>query len=91
MSAIDQLFERLRAQQRKALMPFVTAGDPDLDFTAAVIREMIKLQQYSYVCAPQPAQWAGAVAMDVDMSDRTEAEVKGLHVVISGVDMENLT
>ncbi|MCE5302372.1 MAG: pyridoxal phosphate-dependent aminotransferase [Planctomycetaceae bacterium] len=35
---------------------------------SAVIREMIKLQQYSFVCAPQPAQWAGAAAMDVDMS-----------------------
>ena len=35
---------------------------------SAIIREMIKLQQYSFVCAPQPAQWAGAVALDVDMS-----------------------
>jgi aspartate/methionine/tyrosine aminotransferase len=35
---------------------------------SAIIREMIKLQQYSFVCAPQPAQWAGAVALDVDMA-----------------------
>ena len=35
---------------------------------SAIIREMIKLQQYSFVCAPQPAQWAGAVALDLDMS-----------------------
>lgn len=41
MSAIDQLFERLRAQRQKALMPFVTAGDPDLDFTADVLAEMV--------------------------------------------------
>jgi tryptophan synthase alpha chain len=40
MSAIDQLFHDLRAAGRKAFMPFVTAGDPDLDFTAAVIREL---------------------------------------------------
>ena len=40
MSAIDRLFARLRASGRKALMPFVTAGDPDLDFTADVIREL---------------------------------------------------
>ncbi len=40
---------------------------------SAIIREMIKLQQYSFVCAPQPAQWAGAVAMDVDMSDQVAA------------------
>ncbi len=35
---------------------------------AAIIDEMIKLQQYTFVCAPQPVQWAGAAAMDVDMS-----------------------
>jgi tryptophan synthase alpha chain len=40
MSAVDQLFARLKAAQRKALMPFITAGDPDLEFTAAVIREL---------------------------------------------------
>ncbi len=40
MSAIDDVFERLRANGRKAFMPFITAGDPDLDFTLDVIREM---------------------------------------------------
>ena len=38
MSAIDQLFHQLKQQGKKALMPFVTAGDPDVDFTAAVLR-----------------------------------------------------
>jgi len=41
MSAIDELFNRLRGEGRKALMPFVTAGDPDLDFTGAVLREIV--------------------------------------------------
>jgi tryptophan synthase alpha chain len=41
MPAIDDLFKKLRANGRKALMPFVTAGDPDLPFTAAVLRELI--------------------------------------------------
>jgi tryptophan synthase alpha chain len=41
MLKIDALFSRLRREKRKALMPFVTAGDPDLDFTAAVLRELI--------------------------------------------------
>jgi tryptophan synthase alpha chain len=40
MSAIDDLFHKLRAAGQKALMPFITAGDPDLDFTSAVIREL---------------------------------------------------
>jgi tryptophan synthase alpha chain len=40
MSRIDQLFADLRRQKLKALMPFITAGDPDLAFTADVIREL---------------------------------------------------
>jgi tryptophan synthase alpha chain len=40
MSRLDQLFGDLKRQNRKAFMPFVTAGDPDLAFTADVIREL---------------------------------------------------
>lgn len=42
MSAIDQLFQRLEANRQKALMPFVTAGDPDLEFTADVLAELVR-------------------------------------------------
>ena len=42
MSAIDRLFADLRSQGRKALMPFITAGDPDLAFTADVLRELAR-------------------------------------------------
>ena len=38
MSAIDQLFQELRSRSQKAFIPFVTAGDPELEFTAAVVR-----------------------------------------------------
>jgi tryptophan synthase alpha chain len=41
MSRIDELFAKLRAERKKALMPFVTAGDPDLAFTAAVLKELV--------------------------------------------------
>jgi tryptophan synthase alpha chain len=41
MPAIDDLFTKLRREKRKALMPFVTAGDPDLKFTTAVIKEIV--------------------------------------------------
>jgi tryptophan synthase alpha chain len=34
MNPIDALFQRLRSEGRKAFIPFVTAGDPDLDVTA---------------------------------------------------------
>lgn len=40
MSAIDDLFKSLRSQRKKALMPFVTAGDPDLNFTAELLRTL---------------------------------------------------
>lgn len=38
MSAVDQLFAALRSDGRKALMPFFTAGDPDMITTAQVIQ-----------------------------------------------------
>ena len=41
MSAIDTLFQKLRQEGRKAFMPFVTAGDPDLEFTADVLRTLV--------------------------------------------------
>jgi tryptophan synthase alpha chain len=37
MNPIDALFRRLRAENRKAFMPFLTAGDPDLAFTRDAI------------------------------------------------------
>ncbi|HEX4148899.1 MAG TPA: tryptophan synthase subunit alpha [Pirellulales bacterium] len=40
MSAIDEMFGSLRSQRRKAFMPFITAGDPDLEFTADVLVEL---------------------------------------------------
>ena len=33
---------------------------------------MIKLQQYTFVCAPQPFQWAAAAALEVDMQPHVD-------------------
>jgi len=33
-----------------------------------VIQQMLKLQQFTFVCAPHPVQWAGIAALDCDMS-----------------------
>jgi tryptophan synthase alpha chain len=41
MNRIDDLFSRLRGEGRRALMPFITAGDPDLATTAALITELV--------------------------------------------------
>ncbi|MCR4437061.1 MAG: tryptophan synthase subunit alpha [Clostridiales bacterium] len=40
MNRIDKKFEELKAQNKKALITFVTAGDPDLDTTILLIKEM---------------------------------------------------
>ena len=42
MNRIDALFTRLRTRSRRALMPFVTAGDPDLPTTAVLIHELVR-------------------------------------------------
>ncbi len=42
MNAIDALFQRLRAEQRKAFIPFVTAGDPGLDVTVPLVHELAR-------------------------------------------------
>lgn len=40
MSAIDERFAQLKAENRKAFVPFVTAGDPNLAMTARVIEKL---------------------------------------------------
>ncbi|MCA9200062.1 MAG: tryptophan synthase subunit alpha [Planctomycetales bacterium] len=40
MSAVDALFAKLKAENRKAFVPFVTAGDPNLDVTKKLIIEL---------------------------------------------------
>jgi tryptophan synthase alpha chain len=41
MNRIDALFSALKRENRRALMPFITAGDPDLPTTKALIVEMV--------------------------------------------------
>ncbi|NDY42522.1 tryptophan synthase subunit alpha [Dissulfurirhabdus thermomarina] len=42
MNRIDRAFSRLRRRGEAALIPFVTAGDPDLDTTEALVLEMAR-------------------------------------------------
>lgn len=37
-----------------------------------VVQQMIKLQQFSFVCAPHPVQWAALEAWNYDISDRVD-------------------
>jgi aspartate/methionine/tyrosine aminotransferase len=59
---------------------------------SAIIDKMTMLQQYTFVCAPHPLQWAALAALDVDMSThvaeykrRRDMVVKGLKAAGYGV------
>jgi len=52
---------------------------------SAIIREMIKLQQYSFVCAPQPFQWAGAAAIDADVTEQIDAYRRKRDLLVDGL------
>lgn len=40
MSAIDDLFERLKSEGKQAFMPFITAGDPCLEFSGKMLKSL---------------------------------------------------
>ena len=50
-----------------------------------IIETMTKLQQYTFVCAPQPVQWAGAVAMDHPMDDHVAAYRRKRDLIYQGL------
>lgn len=52
---------------------------------SAIVQEMIKLQQYSFVCAPHPFQIAGATALDVDMTPQVEAYRRKRDMMLAGL------
>jgi len=37
-----------------------------------IMQQMIKLQQFTFVCAPHPIQWAGLAALDFDVSGHVD-------------------
>lgn len=42
MSRLDHTFAQLKASGRKALIPFITAGDPEPGFTVPMLHDMVK-------------------------------------------------
>jgi tryptophan synthase alpha chain len=42
MSRISQTFEHLQKTHERALIPYVTAGDPDLEMTKRLVHEMVR-------------------------------------------------
>jgi aspartate aminotransferase/aminotransferase len=52
---------------------------------AELIQTMIKFQQYTFVCAPQPAQWGGVAALDVDMQPHVDDYRRKRDMVLAGL------
>lgn len=52
---------------------------------AEIIDTMIKLQQYTFVCAPQPVQWAGTIAMGVPMDQHFAAYQRKRDLIFDGL------
>jgi aspartate aminotransferase/aminotransferase len=50
-----------------------------------LIDTMIKLQQFTYVCAPHPAQMACVVAMDTDISEYVSAYKAKRNAIVEGL------
>lgn len=50
-----------------------------------IIQTMIKLQQYTFVCAPQPAQWAGVAALGFDVTHLMEDYRRKRDKIVDGL------
>lgn len=51
----------------------------------ALIEQMVKLQQFSFVCAPTPLQWGALAALDVDASAQVAAYQKRRDMVVEAL------
>ncbi len=50
-----------------------------------IIQEMAKLQQFSFVCAPSPLQYAGVAALDEDLSGHIDAYRRKRDMVVAAL------
>jgi aspartate aminotransferase/aminotransferase len=52
---------------------------------SAIIEKLTMLQQYTFVCAPHPLQWAALAALDVDMGPQIAAYRRKRDTVVAGL------
>jgi len=50
-----------------------------------LIEQLLKFQQYTFVCAPQPAQWGAITALDCDMSKEIAAYKHKRDMIYDGI------
>jgi aspartate aminotransferase/aminotransferase len=48
-----------------------------------LIQQMLKLQQFTFVCAPHPVQWAGVAAWELDLHDRIDEYRRKRNLMVS--------
>jgi aspartate aminotransferase/aminotransferase len=53
---------------------------------SAIIDKLTMLQQYTFVCAPHPLQWAALAALDVDMSEQISSYRRRRDLVTTGLE-----
>jgi len=53
---------------------------------SALIDKFTMLQQYTFVCAPHPLQWAALAALDIDMTSRVDEYRKRRDLIVSGLE-----
>jgi aspartate aminotransferase/aminotransferase len=52
---------------------------------SAIVEKLTMLQQYSFVCAPHPLQWAAVAALDVDMKGHIASYRRRRDMVVAGL------
>jgi aspartate aminotransferase/aminotransferase len=53
-----------------------------------LIQQMLKLQQFTFVCAPHPVQWAGVTAWELDLEDN-RADYRRKRDLLAGLVRED--
>jgi aspartate/methionine/tyrosine aminotransferase len=52
---------------------------------AAIIDKLTMMQQYTFVCAPHPLQWAGMAALQTDMTAQVDEYRKRRDFIVNGL------
>ncbi len=52
---------------------------------SAIIDKLTMLQQYTFVCAPHPLQWAALAALDADMSPQVASYKERRDLIVGGL------
>ena len=57
---------------------------------SALIEKLTMLQQYTFVCAPHPLQWAALAALETDMSPQINEYAKRRDLIVDGLERRRL-